>query len=421
MIQPIQISARAFVLAMIVLCGLTPLSAAPPKVADSGQSVVDVIALKTGKTLRGIVAWQSPNSSLTMIVSREWLKNAYPKLEADELAETRKRRGEAWAETKGRIAERMKAAGDSPQFTFFLKQEAERLDELTAKADPDDPDFLWMDVPRDAISRVILASSEQRRICSLAWDERLSHVETRELASLTKELKTKGVDLESPAANLTDRLAARPQTADEWSARLALVEYTLKEAVDFQGMGDTLVRTGEGRTVNLAEVLPKIMQQQVGSLLKDLLGDAPAVPKPKSDADGLKSAIREAEAAKSKGFRVTRLDIDANTMRVTVETRFVAKQASDQWQTIWRMVATEDGTKPRPQAEARIEQDPQLKSAVDSLKTFGLGDTGTLQKAIRVGAATMAAQQSADAAFGEFRDRYSRHLDGPPLPPVTGQ
>ena len=98
-----------------------------------------------------------------------------------------------------------------------------------------------------------------------------------------------------------------------------------------------------------------------------------------------------------------------------METRFIAKLAESRWRTVWQATETGDGTKPRPQAEARIEQDPQLKSAVDTLKSIGLAEGDTLKQAIRIGAATMATQQAADAKFALFRDGYVRHLDGPPL------
>ena len=254
-----------------------------------------------------------------------------------------------------------------------------------------------------------------QKIALLGWNERLPHVETRDANSLEKELANRGVKLEFAPVDLSDRIPPRPQSDDEWAARMALVEYSLAEPLDFQGMGDVLARTREGEPANLGEVLPKIFQQQLGSLFKDLINDGRPQQKLKDDAEWLAGAIRQAEREKVHGFRVTRLDIDPNAMRVTVETRFVAKLAESRWRTVWQATEIGDGTKPRPQAEARIEQDPQLKSAIDTLKSIGLADGDTLKQAIRIGAATISTQQAADAKFASFRDAYTRRLDGPPF------
>ena len=85
------------------------------------------------------------------------------------------------------------------------------------------------------------------------------------------------------------------------------------------------------------------------------------------------------------------------------------------WETVWSHRESQDSTKPRPDVEARIAEDPQIKQALSAMKSFGFGADDQVQQAIRFGAATMAAQQGADARFFEFRDRHVRHLDGPPL------
>lgn len=181
-------------------------------------------------------------------------------------------------------------------------------------------------------------------------------------------------------------------------------------------MGDTLTRVGQGKPANLSEILPKLLQQQLSSLLKDVASEGQFLDKSNGDARWMAGAIRIAEQEHARGFRVTRLELDMKVVCVTVETSFVAQVTSGKWKTIWRRREIGDGTKARPQVEAMIEQDPQVKSAVDTMKSLGVGDPEVLKQAIRVGAATMSAQQAADGAFAEFRDRYSRHLDGPPLP-----
>ena len=111
--------------------------------------------------------------------------------------------------------------------------------------------------------------------------------------------------------------------------------------------------------------------------------------------------------------------MDLASSQVIVETRFIARVADKKWKTIWLTKEQGDGTQARPEMEARIEQDPQFKSALDKVKSLGIADNGLLKLAVRIGAATMAAQQSADGAFAGFKDRYVRHLDAPPLVPVA--
>ena len=399
------------VLGMVIV---TPVFA-QPKPAGVGHPVVDVVTLKSGRSLRGVVVSLEPNGSLAILLSREWLSGANPALLETVLKENQDGRKVSWAQTLDRIGQRTKLPIASPNLAFFLKQEQERLDQLIADRNPPEIDLLWLDVRHETIGKVVRAIPGLQKIALLGWIERLPHVETRDANSLEKELANRGVKLDVAPVDLSDRIPPRPQSDDEWAARMALVEYSLAEPLDFQGIGDVLARTREGEPANLGEVLPKIFQQQLGSLFKDLVNDGRPQQKPKDDSEWLAGAIRPAEREKLRGFRVTRLDIDPNAMRVTVETRFVAKLAESRWRTVWSATEIGDGTKGRPQAEARIEQDPQLKTAIDTLKSIGLADGDTLKQAIRIGAATMATQQAADAKFASFRDAYTRRLDGPPF------
>jgi hypothetical protein len=300
-----------------------------------------------------------------------------------------------------------------PQLSFFLKQERERLGKLIAKPEPELPSFLWIDVANEKIAKISKASADQAKIALFAWNEALPQVETRSPNILTKELNGKGIKLDGPQPDLYDWLSPRPQKDAEWTARTALIEYTLVKPLDYQGTAGTFIRTGDGQALNLNDILPQLLQSQIGSLLKDLNLDG--TTKPQSSQQWYKPAIELAEAAKARGFRVTQVTVDPASFRATVESRFLVQISAGNWKTAWKFLAAEDGTKPRPQLEARIEQDPQMKSVTDTVKSLGLNNATALQQAIRFGAATMAAQEAVDAAFGEFRERFSRQLDGPPL------
>lgn len=424
----IKSARQNFAWSLVVVAGLLSTIAAKPKPQPKLQPkptpvgpVVDVVTLKSGRSLRGGIVWRDPSGSLTMAVSRSWLQTSVPHEAETTLSENIKARQLAWTQTRDRIVERLKAVDDPPRLVFFLKQELERIEQLIGNRKNDDPDFLWVDVAHPTIAKLHLAKPDQRQLALFAWDARLSDVETRDGMSLKKEMNGKGIKIDVSAPDLSDRLPARSQDEKEWAVRMALVEYAISKPFDFQGIGDALLRTEGDRPANISDILPKVFQQQLGSLIKDLANDGRQIGNQQRPEAWLKSLIRQAESANNHGFRVTRVNLDKVPSLVTVESRFVADAGNGNWQTLWQSSVTEDGTMARPDVETRIEQDPQLKTALESAKSLGLIDSNTLQQAIRVGAATMAAQQNVDARFAEFRDRYTRHLDGPPLWMTAGQ
>ncbi len=389
---------------------------AQSKSAPRDQLAVDVVSLKTGRSLRGAVLYRSPKADVSVAVSRSWLKQANPAYYEQAAAADALSQREAWTQTRDRLKLLLELPPEQPRLAFFYRSELERLEELLGKDDPLETLFLVLDLPAASVGRVTLANPERRKLALLAWQEEIPDVETRDANSLKQILVKEGVPLEGPLPDLSDRLPAQPQSEREWEARLAIVEYALGRPLDFQGMGSTIVRTGADQPVDLAAVLPRLLQEQVGSVLDDLLGNARPTGKPVDDRELLKPAIAEAETAGSRGFRLTRLQLNAETSQVMVETCFVARLSPDDWQPVWAAVEHADGRQARPEQEAQIEADPQLQTALKSIKSLGLGVEDSLRQAIRVGAATMAAQQGADGRFFELRERYTRRLDGPRLP-----
>jgi hypothetical protein len=145
------------------------------------------------------------------------------------------------------------------------------------------------------------------------------------------------------------------------------------------------------------------------------LGEASPKPATPAKDAALQSAIDATQAAERRGFRVTRVQSSGDLRQTTVTTQFVVRLPSGAWEPIWQHVEQADATKPRPDIEDRIKDDPRLKSAVSLLQTAGLAAEQPLQQALRFGAATMSAQQAADRTFFTFRDSLLRTLAGPPL------
>ncbi len=412
-------------LVLVGLIGLSPFSAVaqPAKSGAMSQLGVDVVSLKSGKSVRGAILRQEPNGSVTMAVSREWLQKANPELLAKLTADEATAQRTAWEQLRDRLTKLLAAPPESQRSVFFMKQELERVEKLLAQAEPPEPpQFVWFEAKKEAVAKVSPTMPDRQRVAIWAWSERLKEVETREVADLTRELKQKGVDVTKPAPDLSDQLAARPQDEREWAARLALVEYAFGTPIDFQGTGDVLVRSNGSRDLkDMAPVIAKVLRGQVDSFLKDLTGDGrPGKNKVASNDDWLKSAKLDAERSGATAFRATRVDLNVEGRQTAVQSVFVVRvdagsPEKGQWETVWSHRETADATKPRAEAEARIANDPQVKQALDKVKSLGLGAEDQIQQAIRFGAATMAAQQTADSRFFEFRDRHLKHLDGPPL------
>lgn len=388
----------------------------PSKSVPTSQLAVDVVALKTGRSLRGAILSRQPDGAISIAVSRNWLEKANPALFAQSDAADRAAQREAWTQGRDRLNALLITPAETPRYVFFLKEELARLDKQLAAEEPKLSPFLVIDLAGSAVSKVTPASPDRQRIALLAWNEDWADVETRDATALRVELTKQKIKLDGPAPDLSGRLPARPQTDREWAARLAVVEYTYRQPVDFQGTGDTLLRTGSDQKPDLSAVFQKLLKQQVDSVLQDLLSDGvrPRIAA-KSDREWLAPAIAATKAIPANGFRVTRVQLDPQSSRVAVETRFVARLAEGDWQTVWLATELADGMVPRPDIEARIEQDPQVKSALGSLKTLGVIDDGPVRQAVRMGAATMAAQQAGDSAFFAFTDRYAKRIDSPRL------
>ncbi len=412
-------------LLVVSLFGLVPacVLAQSAKSVPVSQLGVDVVSLRSGKAVRGVILKSEVKGSVTMAVPREWLQKSNPELLAKLATDEAALQREAWEQLRDRLKTLLATPLSARQMVVFMEQELERVEKLLAPAEPPEPtQFVWFEAQREVIAKVTTTVPDRQRVVLWAWGERLKEVATRDVADLTRELKQKGIAPTQQPPELWDQLAARPQDEREWAARMGLVTYGLGTPIDFQGTGDLLVRSnGERDLKDMAPVIEKVLRGQVSSLLKDLIGGGrPAKSNPASNKDWLKSAMLEAEMQNAPGFRATRVDLNVEGRQVAVQSVFVVRLGSGpreqtEWETIWSHREMADATQPRADLEARITNDPQVKQALDKVKSLGLGADDQINQAIRFGAATMAAQQTADSRFLEFRDRHLKHLDGPPL------
>lgn len=413
------------IVAVVALIGGQANVANAQKKAGPARLAVDLVTLDSGQRLRGAFLDVDLDGVVAMAVQRSWLKSTRPEMYEKHAATETAESKAAAVELRDRIQSWLDEEPKSNALITFLEVEAERVEarltKLDVRRDDGDSQFVMLEFPRRDAKYSFAQSPQNRRIAMLAWRERLDGVEIREAADLEKQLRDAGIDPAADVPNLADRLPAASQDENEWAARRAVVEFELAGKLEFQGIGNALIRTdGEAKTVGLEqllpELLPQLLQDQLGGQLADLLQEPGLNPSPAAAATPKYSeAIRQAERSRTNGFRVTTVDLNLQRKQANVETRFLAKLPSGKWETIWSHTASGDPSKPRPDIQRQIENDPQVAEALKLAKSLGLGAGGQLQTAMNFGAATMTAQKAADQQFFRFLDRYVQHLDGPSL------
>ncbi len=406
---------RSITLAIILLPTTGSALTAQTKPVPISQLTVDAIGLKSGKVIRGVIASAPPKGPIIVATERQWLQKHLPDLFLKATAAETELQKQANHQLIERLNKRLAAPVEQPGLAFFLKQELERAESQREKP-PAAPQFVWLELERDTISRISPAPVDRKRIAMWAFSEYLPNVESRDQQDLQKELTQRKVDFTANPPDLSDRVGPRPQSDHEWAARMAVVEYTLGKPLDFQGTGDLLIRTdGNQQAIDLAPLLTRTLNSQVDSLLKELTGEPRSASPTTENKDWLKSATKSADAESVRGLRATRVEVQTDGLKAVVQTAFSARMPDGSWEVIWSHRESQDGTKPRPDAEAKITKDPRIQQITDTVKSLGTGGDDQIRQAIRFGAATMAAQQAADSRFFEFRDRHTKHLDGPPL------
>lgn len=383
---------------------------------------VDVVQVRRGPKLLGAVLHRSGQGDVTLAVERDWLRQADRKFFTEQTARETEESRTAWQELITRLeAWKTARTGDDRLIGFIESELARAKKRLAALDQPQDtvaaPQFLIIDLTSKQIDRVQQQPADKRQVALVAWQEQLPDVAQRSASSLKRELERRDIKVEAEHPNLSDRLPIRRQTEAEWLARRAILEYAERKAVDFQGTGDLLVRTGDAKPqANLTQLLTQVLQSQLTSTLEDLLnegaGGKPAGRKPTASA--LEKARQEARQAGANGFRATRLDLEVDQGRVRVEGTFVARTGEKKWQRIWRTEEVLPAGGGKEQRE-RIRNDPQVKQALELLSSTGLAANDALDTALGFGAATMTAQDHVNERFGQFLGIYRQHADGPPL------
>ncbi len=402
-----------------VVCGLATVGVAQRPQSGAAKLCVDIVSVKNGPRLRGAIIGRDKKGTVTIAVRQSWLQARYPELAAKHAAEETADSDSALTELLQRIKAWRIRRPDEARLQFFLEQQQElfeqQMEESQQPAEDDIPRFVNIRIPARQTTRVYAQPKERRQIAQLAWREKYDDVETASADDLAKRLKEQGIDIAGAAGGSSDELGpVRRQSEKEWAARVAICEYQYVGSVDFQGTGNFIVRTdGEAAAPDMAPLVSGLFQQGLTAELGDLLGE-PIAGKPQQQT-WMQTATKAAEEADRNGVRVTRIDQNLLAGRATVEVRFLARMPNGSWETVWMQRVTADTSKRRPELEKRIRSDPRVAQVLDTFQGLLGGGDDQANLALRFGAATMEAQQLADGKFFEFRDRYLRQLDRPPI------
>ncbi len=418
---------RLWCLVMIGMVSLSsPALAQARKTAPNrgGEQCVDVASLKQGKSVRGLVISGdgTSNSPWLMAAERELVRTENPALYNRSIKAESQKATQATSELVARLDQELALPEVEGAYKKFLQRELERVTNLAntqPAADGLTTRFMWLELTNKECSGLRRASADAQRVAVWAWSENIPDVTKRQRADLERELKDANIDVNLKVPDLSTELPLRPESEQNWTARLAIMRYSLIGPIDFQGSSGTFVRVGDNRGVGAAEIGPLIQKMMGGSmeeLLKDL--DPTARPSARKNNPGqwYSSVISEVQTLGRREFRITRLDPDPTGQAATVETALVARLPQKEWRIVWSSSHTCTTAEITPKAEEKVTNDPQVKTALGLLSALGAGADAEIKKAIRFGAATMTAQEAADSAFISFRDRYTTRVDGPPLP-----
>lgn len=382
---------------------------------EAQRYCVDIVLLKGGAELRGSLLTRTPE--LKIAVQRDWLTAHQPEMAKQATEWESEQQKLNHRVLSDRITSWRKDRADQPRLTFVLDRE---LDLLTQPEPPKaaPSQFLIVQVPSDRVRRVFEAPATSRNLAAAAWFERLERVEETVMSKLKTQVEPTHPQWATEKFDISDRLPrGQSQSDDEWAARQALWEFDFCKELTLQGTGNFVMRVEAGQKPDLAALLSQSGESLLGGQL-DVLGlgelgfggDPPKAPAAESWQN---KAIAEATKLGMRGFVVTRSEQITGEGPAVVSSQFFARLSDGKYRVIWSdQVSTDPATIPAADLK-RIEDDPQIQEVLKVAKALQLGNE--VQQAVRFGGAVEVSLNSTQRHFAEFRARYNRTLDGPPL------
>ncbi len=390
---------------------LLPMPTASGQIRDRARSVVDSVQTKNQKAMRGFVLDEDAIDGISIAVSKQWLEKEVPDIYAKslDLAE------QAASAARIQLRDRLKILIDLKEgaFQFLIRKELDRIELEIEKPPNDDYQFFTLRVKSNSVTSRNLASGANRRIAIWSWHERLADVETQKPNILASELKSRNIDATSLPPSLASRFYPKGETEEQWTTRVAIVAHRLDKQIEFQGTGDIMVAVGGDQPPDLASLMGQLMQSQMTTLLQELTnGTSKPSQLQRDDIAWTNSAIAQAEKMDAAYFRATQVRLDPLLGSAVVDSLFMVKQSGGKWTVVWRNLSTQNANDQKQETVQRIKDDPQVKAIQSQFEKWG-GTSVSLDSALRMGAATMTAQNSVTNEFQTFSESFLRRLDSP--------
>ncbi len=417
--RPVLLTATAW------LAFLPSMHAQLPQV-DDARLGVDALRLISGIRLYGFVLQENADRSLRFAVERKWLAATHAELYERQVAQEAADLKAAQEQLSLRLKQWIADRADDPESLLyrFLTSQLQRLDQPpTEDRNPRDRraekprQFMVLHVERDDVREVKAARPDSRKIAGLAYQHGLQRVVETPATLLRKRLEEQQIDWADETVDLSEQVPhVQQDTPRQWAARRALIEYNMRESLDYQGTGRMLVRVGEGAANPAA-----LMGQFLGGGMDPIsqLGAELGLPEFKrpaeSQSDWWRSATQAAERDGFHGVLITRLKQSLLSPQVVVETWFFARSKPDDWFPVVRLRSQANANNQAQERIDRIREDPQIKSLLDTLSSLGLDAGGRLDQALRHGAATQQAMRDANSRFYEFLTPYLDSVQSPPI------
>ena len=131
------------------------------------------------------------------------------------------------------------------------------------------------------------------------------------------------------------------------------------------------------------------------------------------ERDWVKKSIAQTIEKDGSYFRATNVRLGTESQVASVDSVFVARMSSGTWTILWKSSVEQSTSNLSTDTIKQVVEDPQVKSLRTTMEL--LGGSETFDKAVRMGAATMAAQKKIDEQFGLFARRYIHQFDSPPI------
>lgn len=299
---------------------------------------------------------------------------------------------------------------DHDEYRFLLEQELDRASRWLSGEGRNPSELVILSIPLGDVIKWEIAGRENHALATWAWRKQIDAPESIDSNKLRELLQQANVDWKQDLPDLGSRFQAMPQNGDEWRARMAIVRYSRDREIEFQGTAGMMVRVGDRNAqADIGKLLAQGVQQQSQDLLGELLDGRKAKRR-----DWLESCREMLKEERDDYFRASCMEQEGVGGDGFVESVFVVRFGND-WKPIWKSKVPIDIRSVPDTTQKQVENDPQIRSLLTLVESLGVGSKDVVDRAVKMGAATMQAQSQVNQQFEFFRQRYQHRLDIPVL------